>query len=123
MKSDFTGLCFANLVDFDMEFGHRRDVIGYGKAIEAFDKYIKKFKELLTEDDLLFITADHGNDPTWFGSDHTREQVPLLIYSKAFNETGILEEEDSFAALASTIADNFNVKNTGLGNSILNKLK
>ena len=123
MKKDFTGLCFANLVDFDMEYGHRRDVLGYGRAIEEFDKYLKVFKSLLNEDDILFITADHGNDPTWVGSDHTREQVPLLIYSPCFKETGILNEQDTFATLSSTIADNFNVKNTGLGKSILNELK
>ena len=123
MKKDFTGLCFANLVDFDMEYGHRRDVLGYGRAIEEFDKYLKVFKSLLNEDDILFITADHGNDPTWVGSDHTREQVPLLIYSPSFKETGILNEQDTFATLSSTIADNFNVKNTGLGKSILNELK
>ena len=123
MKKDFTGLCFANLVDFDMEYGHRRDVKGYGKAIEDFDKYVTLFKEVLNEDDIMFITADHGNDPTWVGSDHTREQVPLLIYSKAFKETGILEEEDTFAALATTLAEIFNVNNTGLGKSILSKLK
>ena len=123
MKKDFTGLCFANLVDFDMEYGHRRDVLGYGRAIEEFDKYLKVFKSLLNEDDILFITADHGNDPTWVGSDHTREQVPLLIYSPSFKETGILNEQDTFATLSSTIADNFNVKNTGLGKSILDELK
>lgn len=123
MKKDFTGLCFANLVDFDMEYGHRRDVLGYGRAIEEFDKYLKVFKSLLNEDDILFITADHGNDPTWVGSDHTREQVPLLVYSPSFKETGILNEQDTFATLSSTIADNFNVKNTGLGKSILDELK
>ena len=123
MKQDFTGLCFANLVDFDMEYGHRRNVLGYGKAIIDFDKYLGLFKELLNEDDILFITADHGNDPTWQGSDHTREQVPLLIYSKAFKGTGVLEDEDTFACLSSTIAENFNVSNTGLGNSLLSKLK
>ena len=123
MKSDFNGLCFANLVDFDMEYGHRRNVIGYGKAIDEFDKYVAEFKRLLNEDDILFITADHGNDPTWVGTDHTREQVPLLIYSPSFKETGILDEQDTFAALSSTIAEIFNVNNTGLGNSILNKLK
>lgn len=123
MKENFTGLCFANLVDFDMEYGHRRDPLGYGKAIEDFDKYLAQFKQLLNEDDILFITADHGNDPTWQGSDHTREQVPLLIYSPAFKESGLLEDADTFAVLSSTIAENFNVKNTGLGNSILSKLK
>jgi len=123
MKKDFTGLCFANLVDFDMEYGHRRNVEGYGRAIEAFDKYVTKFKELLNEDDVMFITADHGNDPTWHGTDHTREKVPLLIYSKAFKNCGVLEETDTFAALAATIAENFGVKDTGLGTSLLNKLK
>ncbi len=123
MKQDFTGLCFANLVDFDMEYGHRRDVVGYGKAIEAFDCYIEKFKALLDEDDLMMITADHGNDPTWVGTDHTREQVPLLIYSKAFKESGVLDETDTFASLAATLAENFEVKNPGLGHSFLNKLK
>ncbi len=123
MKQDFTGLCFANLVDFDMEYGHRRDVVGYGKAIEAFDCYIEKFKSLLGEDDLMMITADHGNDPTWVGTDHTREQVPLLIYSKAFKESGVLDETDTFASLAATLAENFEVKNPGLGHSFLNKLK
>ena len=123
MKKDFTGLCFANLVDFDMEYGHRRDVKGYGRAIEEFDKYIPLFKDLLNEDDILFITADHGNDPTWKGSDHTREQVPLLIYSKAFKNNGILAEQDTFACLATTLSEIFNVNNTGLGKSILNELK
>ena len=123
MKKDFTGLCFANLVDFDMEYGHRRDVVGYGKAINEFDKYVTKFKELLNEDDIMFITADHGNDPTWKGTDHTREKVPLLIYSKAFKETGILKEADTFATLSATIADIFNINSTGLGKSILKDLK
>ena len=123
LNKDFTGLCFANLVDFDMEYGHRRDVIGYGKAIERFDEYLAKFKKLMKDDDILFITADHGNDPTWTGTDHTREKVPLLIYSKAFKETGILPEEDTFGSLGMTIADNFKTENTGLGKSFLNNLK
>ena len=78
---------------------------------------------ILNEDDILFITADHGNDPTWKGSDHTREQVPLLIYSKAFKNNGILAEQDTFACLATTLSEIFNVNNTGLGKSILNELK
>ena len=123
MKSDFCGLCFANLVDFDMEYGHRRDVIGYGKAIEDFDQYVLKFKELLKDDDVLMICADHGNDPTWKGTDHTREKVPLLIYSPSFKESGILKDGDSFADLQATLAENFNVPSTGLGKSILKDLK
>ena len=123
MKQDFNGLCFANLVDFDMEYGHRRNVIGYGKAIEDFDKYLKEFKKLLNDDDILFITADHGNDPTWVGSDHTREKVPLLIYSKSFKETGTLPEANTFADLSATLADIFKVAKTSLGESFLDKLK
>ncbi len=123
MKEDFTGLCFVNLVDFDMEYGHRRNPVGYGKAIEDFDVYLGQMKELLTDDDILFICADHGNDPTYKGTDHTREQVPLLIYSKAFKNSGILAETNSFATVSSTLADIFNVEKTNLGDSIIELLK
>lgn len=123
MKDDFNGLCFVNLVDFDMEYGHRRDPIGYGKAIEDFDVYLGQMKELLTERDILMICADHGNDPTYRGTDHTREKVPLLIYSKAFKETGILPDVFSFATVSSTLADIFSVQKTDLGESIIDQLK
>lgn len=123
MKEDFNGLCFVNLVDFDMEYGHRRDQIGYGKAIEDFDVYLGQMKELLTERDILMICADHGNDPTYRGTDHTREKVPLLIYSKAFKETGILPDVFSFATVSSTLADIFSVQKTDLGESIIDQLK
>lgn len=123
MKEDFNGLCFINLVDFDMEYGHRRDPIGYGKAIEEFDVYLGQMKELLTERDILMICADHGNDPTYRGTDHTREKVPLLIYSKAFKETGILPDVFSFATVSSTLADIFSVQKTDLGESIIDQLK
>lgn len=123
MKEDFNGLCFVNLVDFDMEYGHRRDPIGYGKAIEDFDVYLGQMKELLTERDILMICADHGNDPTYRGTDHTREKVPLLIYSKAFKETGILPDVFSFATVSSTLADIFSVQKTDLGESIIGQLK
>ena len=123
MKEDFNGLCFVNLVDFDMEYGHRRDPIGYGKAIEDFDVYLGQMKELLTERDILMICADHGNDPTYRGTDHTREKVPLLIYSKAFKETGILPDVFSFATVSSTLADIFSVQKTDLGESIIDQLK
>ena len=85
-KMDFTGLCFLNLVDFDALYGHRRDVIGYGKAIETFDNQLPSLIENLKKDDLLLITADHGNDPTYAGTDHTREYVPLFAYSKSFTD-------------------------------------
>lgn len=123
MKEDFTGLCFVNLVDFDMEYGHRRNPVGYGKAIEDFDVYLGQMKKLLNDDDILFICADHGNDPTYKGTDHTREQVPLLIYSKAFKNSGILAETNSFATVSSTLADIFNVEKTNLGDSIIELLK
>ena len=106
-----------------MEYGHRRDPIGYGKAIEDFDVYLGQMKELLTERDILMICADHGNDPTYRGTDHTREKVPLLIYSKAFKETGILPDVFSFATVSSTLADIFSVQKTDLGESIIDQLK
>lgn len=82
MKNDFSGISFTNLVDFDALYGHRRDVVGYAHAIEEFDLRIPELLEAMEEDDLLMITADHGNDPTFTGTDHTREYVPLLVYSK-----------------------------------------
>lgn len=104
------GLCFVNLVEFDSEFGHRRNPVGYGKAIENFDVCLGKLKEVLKDDDLLMITADHGNDPTWGGTDHTREQVPLLIYSKSIKNGKYIGERDSFADIGDTILTNFNLK-------------
>lgn len=82
MQKDFDGLCFVNLVDFDAQWGHRRDPVGYGHEIERFDKNLGILLDDLREDDLLIITADHGNDPTYTGTDHTREYVPFLAYSK-----------------------------------------
>lgn len=103
----FQGLCFVNLVEFDSEFGHRRDPIGYGKALEAFDKRIGELLPLLSEDDLLMITADHGNDPTFHGTDHTREKVPLLAYSPAFENGKFLGEKETFGCIGATILKNF----------------
>lgn len=107
---DFTGLCFTNLVEFDSEYGHRRDPIGYGECIERFDKRVGELLPYLKEDDLLIITADHGNDPTWTGTDHTREKIPLIIYSKAINNGGYLAERNSFADIGATILENFHIK-------------
>ena len=123
-EKDFIGLCFVNLVDFDALWGHRRDPIGYGKEIEMFDEKLGQLLPLLGEDDLLIITADHGNDPTYTGSDHTREKVPFIAYSPSFEGNGLLEETDSFAVIGATIADNFDVKmpEGTIGCSILNKL-
>ena len=122
-SDNFNGLAFINLVDFDAVYGHRRNAAGYGKAIEEFDVQLGKLINELKNDDLLMVTADHGNDPTYRGTDHTREQVPLIIYSKQFNEMKVLNDGDSFGIIGSTICDNFNVKYNGIGSSILELLK
>lgn len=109
-KLSFQGLVFVNLVEFDSEFGHRRDPIGYGKAIEQFDQQLGQLLPLIRNDDLLMITADHGNDPTHTGTDHTRERVPLFMYSPAFKQGKALLERSTFADLASTILKNFKLK-------------
>ncbi len=109
-KQDFEGICFVNLVDFDALYGHRRNPIGYGKAIEEFDGQLAELLPLLNEDDLLLITADHGNDPTHTGTDHTRERVPLISYSKAYKNGRMLEERDTFACIGKTIVSNYGIK-------------
>ncbi len=121
---DFTGLCFTNLVDFDALWGHRRDPEGYGKEIEKFDIGLGELLGKLNDDDLLMITADHGNDPTYSGTDHTREQVPLLMYSPSMKQSADIGEADSFGDIGATIADNFGVampKGT-IGESLLDRL-
>lgn len=119
---EFTGLSFVNLVDFDAQFGHRRDPIGYGKALEEFDKRLPELLSKLDENDLLIITADHGNDPVHHGTDHTREYVPLLVYSSRFNQGSDLGIRKTFADVGATIADNFNIKWNGEGTSFLAQL-
>ena len=107
---DFVGLCYVNLVEFDSEYGHRRNPIGYGKALEEFDVRLGQLMSVLHDDDLLMITADHGNDPTHTGTDHTREKVPLLCYSKSFKHGKYLDERNTFADIGATILANFNLK-------------
>ena len=121
---DFQGLCFTNLVDFDALWGHRRNVEGYGREIEKFDRNLGVLLERLREDDLLILTADHGNDPTYTGTDHTREYAPFLAWSKKMAEGGPLPEADSFAVIGATIADNFGVSmpEGTIGHSLLKKL-
>lgn len=109
-KKNFHGLVFTNLVDFDALWGHRRNTEGYAKELEKFDKSLGVFLENMKNDDLLMITADHGNDPTFKGTDHTKEIVPLLMYSPSMNSDGKLEDQDTFAVVGATIADNFDVK-------------
>ncbi|GGA25272.1 phosphopentomutase [Psychrobacillus lasiicapitis] len=123
LDKDFTGISFLNLVDFDASFGHRRDPIGYGKALEEFDARLKEVLPQLTEEDLLIITADHGNDPTMPGTDHTREFVPLTVYSPALKEMKELPIRMTFADIGATIAENFGVAKTAFGESFLSLLK
>ena len=123
MKTDFHGLSFTNLVDFDALFGHRRDPIGYGNALEEFDARLTEVMESLREDDLLILTADHGNDPVHAGTDHTREYVPLLVYSPSFEAGGAMPQNETFADIGATIAENFNVKMPEYGKSFLSLLK
>ena len=123
-KRDFEGLCFVNLVDFDALWGHRRNVAGYAGELERFDEKLGALLGLLKEDDLLIITADHGNDPTHTGTDHTRERVPFLAYSPGMERRGRLENADTFAVVGATIADNFGLKmpEGTIGTSLLHRL-
>ncbi len=123
IHTDFQGISFLNLVDFDALYGHRRDPIGYGKALEEYDARLTEILTELTEDDLLLITADHGNDPTHHGTDHTREFVPLLAYSKRLKQPSELPLRNTFADVGATIADNFNVLIPKFGESFLSDLK
>jgi len=123
-RGDFNGMCFLNLNDFDSQYGHRRDKDGYLKCLEEMDKYLPIFINKLREDDLVIFTADHGNDPTFRGTDHTRENVPVIFYSKKFKYYGELPVGKTFANIGATIIDNFGIENElGIGNSYLKYLK
>lgn len=123
-KREFRGLCFVNLVDFDALWGHRRDVKGYAEELERFDVKLGEFLKELKDDDLLIITADHGNDPTHTGTDHTREKVPFLAYSPSMKQGAQLDEADTFAVIGATITDNFGLKmpEGTIGTSVLDKI-
>jgi phosphopentomutase len=123
MDEDFNGLVFLNLVDFDALYGHRRNPEGYGQAINDFDVSLETILDKLRDDDLLILTADHGNDPTQPGTDHTREYVPLLVYSKQFKNPGLLPVRESFADIGATIADHYQVNQSLIGTSFLKDLK
>ncbi|MFG6494308.1 phosphopentomutase [Fictibacillus sp. UD] len=122
MDEDFTGLNFLNLVDFDALFGHRRDPKGYGEALEEFDARLPEVLEKLKDDDLLIITADHGNDPVHHGTDHTREYVPLMVYHKNIKEGKLLNVGNTFADIGATIAEIYDVQKPEIGQSFLNQL-
>ncbi len=123
-KREFHGLCFTNLVDFDAKWGHRRNPVGYGEELERFDEKLEELLSVLKEDDLLILTADHGNDPTYTGTDHTREKVPFVAYSPGMSGGGRLTEEDTFAVIGATVAENFGVQmpEGTIGHSILGQL-
>lgn len=123
LNEDFKGLLFTNLVEFDSEYGHRRNCEGYGKAIMEFDNRLPEIIDAMNDDDLLILTADHGNDPGFKGSDHTREQIPVIVYSKSLNEFGVLRERMSFADIGATIAENFGLEQQDIGKSFLSELK
>ncbi|MGO1988715.1 phosphopentomutase [Mammaliicoccus vitulinus] len=122
VKSDFTGISFLNLVDFDALYGHRRDKEGYAQAIKEFDNRLEELQSALQKDDLVIITADHGNDPTAPGTDHTREYVPLLIFSPSINEYRELSGDNTFSSIGATIADNFKVTLPKFGKSYLKEM-
>ena len=123
MQEDFEGLLFVNLVDFDMVYGHRRDVQGYAKALEAFDAQIPQIQALMGEEDILILTADHGCDPCHTGTDHTREHVPVLIWGKKLKGGVNLGIRETYADLSATVLDFFGVENTLKGRSMLHELK
>lgn len=125
LDQDFTGLCFTNLVDFDALWGHRRNPQGYAEELEKFDVLLGQFLEKMKEDDLVIVTADHGNDPTFKGTDHTKERVPFLAYSPSMKTSGKIDDQNCFAVIGATIADNFGAampKGT-IGTSILEQLE
>jgi phosphopentomutase len=124
-KSEFHGFCYVNLVDFDALWGHRRNVAGYARELEKFDEKLGELMLMLNEDDLLIITADHGNDPTHTGTDHTREKVPFLAWSPSMEGSGKLEDASTFAVIGATIVDNFGLEmpDGTIGSSILKELK
>ena len=121
-EKDFRGLAFTNLVDFDALYGHRRDPLGYAKCLEEFDKKLEILLNKISSDDLLIVTADHGNDPSHKGTDHTREYVPLLVYNPKLAAVNF-NDRDTFADVGATIADNFDLKKPTIGTSFLNELK
>ena len=123
MDKNFTGLCFLNLSDFDTLYGHSRDLKGYAKEIENLDVDIPIILNKLEIDDLLIITADHGCDPTMPGSNHTRENVPVIIYSRIFKEPKQLDVLESLSDIGATIVDNYGLERPWMGTSFLDKLK
>ena len=123
-KGDFKGLLFANLNDFDSDYGHRRDREGYLKCLEEFNYYLPIFLKNLKKDDLVIITADHGCDPTYKGFDHTKEMVPIILYNRGFKKGKKLHHRESLADISATILDNFKISNSlKTGKSIFDEFR
>ena len=123
MKKDWRGLMFVNLVDTDALYGHRNDVVGFAECLEAFDSYIPEILGRLGDDGMLLLTADHGCDPTYPGTDHTREQVPLMVYGLGLNEGVDLGTRETFADLGKTVLDAFDIENDLDGTSFFPLLR
>jgi phosphopentomutase len=121
-KRDFSGVAFANLVDFDAVYGHRRNALGYAQAVEEFDRALEEFLPLVSDEDLLIVCADHGNDPVHHGTDHTREYVPLLAYNP-LNSGKNLGERESFADVGATLSENFGAEKPSIGKSFLKEIR
>ena len=122
MDEDFTGLCFVNLVDFDMQYGHRRDIDGYAKAATVFDRQLGEFLKKMREDDVLMITADHGCDPGAPGTAHTREYIPLLVYGQHIKAGVNLGTYPTFAMIGATISEMFDADLRTKGESFLARI-
>ena len=123
MKMDFEGFIFTNLVDFDSKYGHRRDPEGYGRCIEEFDARLPELMEALGNEDILMICADHGNDPTAPGTDHTREYVPLLVYGKSLKQGVNLGTRETFADVGATVSDFLGIEAPEIGKSFLEEVR
>jgi phosphopentomutase len=123
MYAEFGGFVFTNLVDFDAKYGHRRDPVGYGKAIEDFDRRLPEIFNAMRQDDILILCADHGNDPIHSGWDHTREHVPVVLYGKNLKPGVNLGTRKSFADIGATIAEYLSVPKSQIGESFLNQIQ
>ncbi len=119
LREDFSGILFTNLVDFDSKYGHRRDITGYGKALEDFDKRIPELLHALKPDDIIIFTADHGNDPAFKGTDHTREYIPILVAGNGIKTGAVIGTRESFSDIAATISDILKIPATPYGKSFL----
>lgn len=123
LQEDFEGILFTNLVDFDSKYGHRRDIAGYGRALEAFDKRLPELLEALKPEDVLILTADHGNDPAYKGSDHTREYIPILAVGNGIKPGAEIGTRETFADIAATVSELLGIPATPYGKSFLGLMK